>query len=82
MEHIDWTVVQQHLTCPVCGRPARITPGTDGFEASCEPHTFKVTRRDAIRLTREHGKPTYERLRQRIAELEEQLTRINNDKTP
>lgn len=75
MQHIDWTVVSQHLTCPQCGEKAHISPGTDGLEGY-HTHFFPISREHAAELTRKFGKPTYEQLTQRVAELEAQLAKI------
>lgn len=72
---IDWAVVSAHLTCPECGEKAYITPESDGYEAACRPHHFRLTREQAEDLTRQFGKPTYEDLEKRIAALEAQLTK-------
>lgn len=69
---IDWKVVSEHLKCPICGEKAHISPGTDGHEGS-HTHAFTLTREHAAALTQQFGKPSYEALERRVAELEKLL---------
>ena len=71
---IDWDTVSRHLKCPKCGEQAHIRPGTDGTEGFHE-HYFTIAREHAAALTRQFGKPSYEALEKRVAELEAQLSR-------
>lgn len=71
---IDWKAVSDNLYCPDCGDKAHIVPGTDGNEAA-HTHTFRLTREYAEELSRKYGKPSYEDLEKRVAELEARLSR-------
>lgn len=72
---IDYKIVNEYLTCPICGEKAFIEPGTDGTEAS-HTHRFSVSREYAEKLTLKYGKPSYEDLERRVKELETQLEAV------
>lgn len=84
MEQIDWKRVNERLRCPQCGEKAHLVGGTDGTEAS-HTHSFKVTRADALQLS----KLTADEIREQIAEhestllsLRAQLTEAESDDHP
>lgn len=69
---IDWEVVNRHLKCGICGEPAFISPESDGYEG-VHTHRFPVSRAQALAITKEFGRPTYEELEAEVERLRNRL---------